>query len=132
MLENMPRNYISVSTLIEDYKKQAGDQAKNIVHLLECTRHFLAETTPDYQAERAAYMTNEVMQEILDNAAKGFMAFANLPQKDLLAAKDVLVFCKAVMLERLALLQRHKDTLFTYYATHDNALKTALIAKNQL
>ena len=131
MLEKMPKNYISIRDLLDDYQKKESAQAKNIVYLLERTKHFLIETAPEYQEERAANMTNEVMQEILNDAAKGFMVFAEASHEELQNASGVLAFCRLTILERLELLQRNKDNLFTYYATQDNALKTALMTNNQ-
>lgn len=131
MLINTPRNYISIRDLLDDYQNKNDEKSKNIVYLLLCTKHFLAETSADYQKEREADMTDDIMQEILNNAAKGFMRFSSLPKIEWQDAEDILAYCRLAMIERLALLQHNHDILFTYYATHDNALKATLMTTNQ-
>ena len=131
MLENIPRNYISIRDLIDDYLLSKSKNAKKILLLLECTKNFILETAPDCQEEREKFLTDEKIKNILNEAARGLQIVHSLPKNEFAEIKDVLAYCKLAILERLELLQRNKDKIFYYYAHNQNELKSTLVAMSQ-
>jgi hypothetical protein len=123
---NIPHNYLSIRDLIDEYRLKEGEEARRIEKLLECTKYFIVNTSPDFQVERDNSITDQVILNVLSESASGLEAFCSIKAKLSEEEGDVLAFCKATILSRLELLQKNNDRIFKYYVLHDNVLKASL------
>lgn len=131
MLKLMPRNDITIRNLIDDYINLNDERFNKIIQTLASTKKFLADTAPDYQKEREKFITKDQIQQILDTAGEGLNIFRNISEQELNDFKEVLVYCRLILLERLELLQQRHDKIFDHYIEYDNALKSGLIFTNK-
>jgi len=131
LIREMPRNYLSIRDLIDEYRGLHDKKAEQILELLIATKLFITSTSPNFQSLRNQYLDEKKLTALFQKTAAEFKKFSRHSRLFTSNEIDIFNFCRLAILERLELLQQNHDLIFDYYARQDEQLKAALKDKVQ-